>query len=446
MRIGFVSLPVSGHLNPTTAVARKLQSRGNEVVFIGVPDAEPSVRAANLHFVPFCEKQYPAGSIAKACSSVAKLHGEDVISHWLREVSTGLFQAGLEHLPKKLEETGVEALVLDTGHTFLQLVPMSLGMPYAQIWNALHLDPSGTTPACIYSWPHETTPEALARNGAGLKKIGRLLGQNRAIAESYAEKMGLPIDWSNPAATTSKLAVITQAPKEFDFPGIPWPAQFHYAGPFYDNEGREPVPFPWERLTGEPLIYASLGTLVNGRAHVYRSILDAVRALPGMQVVLSVGRIINSDDLAPIPSNTIVVRSAPQIELLKRAALCITHAGLNTALESLGQGVPMVAIPIGFDQPGVAARIAYHGAGEFVEVGDLTVARLSELIQKVLKNPSYRDRARYFQKVIAQTRGLDVAAEAIEQAFRKNLPKVSDRRSNQAGRKAEVALRTAFWN
>jgi len=159
-----------------------------------------------------------------------------------------------------------------------------------------------------------------------------------------------------------------------------------------------------------------------------------------------VGRTINPDDLAPIPSNTIVVRAAPQIELLKRAALCITHAGLNTALESLGQGVPMVAIPIGFDQPGVAARIAYHGAGEFVEVGDLTVARLSELIQKVLKNPSYRDRARYFQKVIAQTRGLDVAAEAIEQAFRKNLPKVSDRRSNQAGRKAEVALRTAFWN
>jgi len=146
-----------------------------------------------------------------------------------------------------------------------------------------------------------------------------------------------------------------------------------------------------------------------------------------MKVVLSVGHNINPDDLdinpddlAPIPSNTIVVRSAPQIELLKRATLCITHAGLNTALESLGQGVPMVAIPMGFDQPGVAARIAYHGTGEFVEVGDLTVARLSELIQKVLKNPGYRDRARYFEKVIARTHGLDVAADAIEQAFRRN--------------------------
>jgi zeaxanthin glucosyltransferase len=79
-----------------------------------------------------------------------------------------------------------------------------------------------------------------------------------------------------------------------------------------------------------------------------------------------------------------------------------------------------VAIPIGFDQPGVAARIAYHRVGEFVEVGNLTVEHLSELIQRVRRNPSYRLRARYFQKMIARSRGLDVAAYAIEQAFQKN--------------------------
>jgi MGT family glycosyltransferase len=120
----------------------------------------------------------------------------------------------------------------------------------------------------------------------------------------------------------------------------------------------------------------------------------------------------------PIPSNAIIVSTAPQIELLKRAALCITHAGLNSALEALAQGVPMVAIPIGFDQPGVAARIAYHGVGEFVEIEHPTSERLAQLIQRVRKNPSYRDRARYFQKVIARTQGLDVAADVIERAFR----------------------------
>jgi zeaxanthin glucosyltransferase len=124
----------------------------------------------------------------------------------------------------------------------------------------------------------------------------------------------------------------------------------HYAGPFHDNEGREPVPFPWEKLTGKPLIYASMGTLVNGLNNVYGAILEAVGEFPEMQVVLSVGKNFNPGDLGPVPSNTIVVRIAPQIELLKRAALCITHAGLNTTLEALAQGVPMVAIPIGYDQ------------------------------------------------------------------------------------------------
>src|SRR5262249_31908558 len=217
--------------------------------------------------------------------------------------------------------------------------------------------------------------------------------------------------------TTSKLAVISQTPKEFDFPNPSWPVQFHYAGPFYDDGGREPIPFPWEKLSGKPLIYASLGTLVNGLEHVYRAILGAVGPLSDVQVVLSIGKNIHLKDLGPIPSNTLVVPNAPQIQLLKRASLCITHAGLNTALESLAQGVPIVAIPIGYDQPGVAARIAHHGAGEFLEIEDLTTEALSKLIQQVRTDPSYQAKARYFQKVIARTRGLDVAADVIEHAF-----------------------------
>jgi zeaxanthin glucosyltransferase len=82
----------------------------------------------------------------------------------------------------------------------------------------------------------------------------------------------------------------------------------------------------------------------------------------------------------------------------------------------------MVAIPMGFDQPGVAARIAYHGVGEFVEEADLTAKRLLQLIQTVLNNPGYREKARYFQKVIARAQGLDTAADLIERAFGKIQP------------------------
>src|SRR4051812_21111218 len=87
-----------------TALARRLQSRGNRVQFLGVPDVEPAVRAANLNFVPYCMREYPAGSIAELYAPVAKLHGLDVLRYQTREITPRFLKAALEHLPGKFEE------------------------------------------------------------------------------------------------------------------------------------------------------------------------------------------------------------------------------------------------------------------------------------------------------------------------------------------------------
>jgi zeaxanthin glucosyltransferase len=82
-----------------------------------------------------------------------------------------------------------------------------------------------------------------------------------------------------------------------------------------------------------------------------------------VQLVLSIGDQLEPEQIGPVPRNAIIVKRAPQLELLKRTSVCITHAGLNTVLESLAQGVPQVAIPVTFDQPGIAARIAAKKTG-----------------------------------------------------------------------------------
>jgi zeaxanthin glucosyltransferase len=420
MKIGFISMPLTGHLNPMTALARRLQSRGHEIFFIGVPDAGPAVRAAGLNFVSWCEEEFPAGSCARALAPVAKLHGTEATRWTIQGAGRAFFQAASRQLPRTIAETGVEALVLDTIHVYLEVVPLSLGLPYAHVWAILNVDLSGATPPSVLPGPYDDTPAGRALNLDGLKKSGNaFFGLVQPLAEEYAERAGLAFDWSDPAATVSRQAavIVSQTPKEFDLPGIPWPSQFHYAGPFFDDAGREPIPFPWEKLDGSPLIYASLGTLVNGIASIYQAILAAVRRMPEVQVVLAKGNNIELNELGPIPPNVIVVDKAPQIELLKRSVLCITHAGLNTALESLAHGVPMMAIPISYDQPGVATRIAHHGVGEFLEVDNLTIDGLHELIQKILHTPAYREKAQYFKDVIAKRPGLDLAADAIERAF-----------------------------
>ena len=133
--------------------------------------------------------------------------------------------------------------------------------------------------------------------------------------------------------------------------------------------------------------------------------------------MLSIGSFLDLDQIGPLPGNAVVVRHAPQLELLKRASICITHAGLNTVLEALAHGVPQVAIPITVDQPGVAARIAEKKTGLVVSLKELTPARLSLVLDQVLNDSTYRDRARYFQQVIAETNGISKAANLLEQAF-----------------------------
>src|SRR6476646_3982474 len=94
--------------------------------------------------------------------------------------------------------------------------------------------------------------------------------------------------------------------------------------------GRVDVDFPWQRLTGEPLIYASMGTLQNGLESVFRAVVEAAARHRNVQLVLSIGGCLDLDQIGPLPGNAVVVRHAPQLELLKRASVCITHAGLNT--------------------------------------------------------------------------------------------------------------------
>jgi zeaxanthin glucosyltransferase len=258
MKIGFLSMPLTGHLHPMTALGRKMQARGHEVTFFGLPDAARIVHSAGLDFVPFGEEEYPVGTTPAMYAHLATLKGEDVVRYSFQEMHPQRARITLEQLPEKLAHTGVEALVIDTVHFFAELVPMNMGIPYAHIWNVLHVDRSGATPPCLFGWDYEDTPVARARNMEAVKKMSSMVQPIQQVARSWAEIHGLQIDWETPDSTISKLAVITQTPKEFDFPGVPHAPAFHYAGPFHDDHGREEVAFPWERLTGEPLIYASM--------------------------------------------------------------------------------------------------------------------------------------------------------------------------------------------
>jgi hypothetical protein len=129
-----------------------------------VPDIGSIARAAGITFVLYGEKEYPIGSIQNLYAPLAKHCGVGVIQYAYKTCSPGLTQAAFDYLPQKLKETGIEAMAIDTAHTFVELASMNMGILHIRIWNILPLDFSGATPICLYSWPNDPTPEGLRRN------------------------------------------------------------------------------------------------------------------------------------------------------------------------------------------------------------------------------------------------------------------------------------------
>ncbi|MFM7910080.1 MAG: glycosyltransferase, partial [Microcystis sp.] len=240
------------------------------------------------------------------------------------------------------------------------------------------------------------------------------------MINSYRQQWNLPLS-STLNDDYSKLAQISQQPAELEFPRQDLPKYFHFTGPFHYSGSREPIPFPYEKLTGQPLIYASMGTAQNRLLWVFQRIAEACLGLDA-QLVIALGGGNSPESLPELPGNPLVVGYAPQLELLQKATLTITHAGMNTTLESLTNGVPMVAIPVTNDQPGIAARIAWTGAGEVIPFNKVSVKRLHKAVKRVLAEDSYKKNALRLQEAIKRAGGVGRAADIIEQAVSTGKP------------------------
>src|SRR2546430_17532458 len=103
----------------------------------------------------------------------------------------------LNSLPAMLTAAAVDAVVLDTVLFYTELAPMSLGMPYAHVANALHFDYSGYSPLCFYDWPHQINSAAVTRNQKGVERFLEMLAPTTAVARTYAQRVGLDVDWGS---------------------------------------------------------------------------------------------------------------------------------------------------------------------------------------------------------------------------------------------------------
>ncbi len=410
---GIICPASTGHLNAMIPLGCELLTRGHRVTLFGFLDAKVRTVASGLEFQSFAEDERPLGSIAQNLTEMGKLSGLAALRYNLKALPK-TSAIVLREATTAIKTTGVEALLVDQFLLEGGTVAEILNLPFVTVCNGLMLNREPNIPPICTTWQYSPTWKGRLRNQIGYQLLSLLTKPIReTIAESRKE-WKLPL-YSHPNDYYSKLAQISQQPPEFDFPRQNLPEHFHFIGPSHKSATRKPVAFPFEELTGKPLIYASMGTIQNRLVEVFQTIASACEGLDA-QLVIDLGGGATPESLPKLPGNPIVVGYAPQLELLKKATLTITHAGMNTTLESLSNGVPMVAIPVANDQPGIAARIAYTGVGEVVALKELNVPKLRSAIVKVLTQDSYKQRAIEMQDAIVRSGGVKKAADIIEQA------------------------------
>jgi MGT family glycosyltransferase len=170
--------------------------------------------------------------------------------------------------------------------------------------------------------------------------------------------------------------------------------------------------FPWHELGAAPLIYISLGTVFNDRPEFFHACMEAFGGQP-LQVVMALGRRLDPASLGPAPANFLLQAHVPQVSLLARAALAITHAGPNSVQECAQAGVPQLLFPQAGDQFTMADRVQQLGAGLRLSDADIAGGRLRELAGRVMTGPSFRRAAAELRESVRKCGGTAQACDEI---------------------------------
>ncbi|HVU14412.1 MAG TPA: nucleotide disphospho-sugar-binding domain-containing protein, partial [Phototrophicaceae bacterium] len=195
-------------------------------------------------------------------------------------------------------------------------------------------------------------------------------------------------------------------------------ARVHFVGPSIAprSDGGD---FPLERLERKPVIYISLGTIRNDNLAFFRACLQAFADRP-YTVVMSVGHKIDAQALDPIPPNFVVRTYNPQLEILQRSDLFITHAGMNSVHEGLYYGVPLLLVPQQQEQTFVALRMQTLGAG--LKLDAPTPDAIRAAAERILSDVRYRQNAAQLGETLRSGGGAARAADLVLALVRENEP------------------------
>ena len=408
LHFGVITSPVRGHIDPLLALASALHERGCRVTFVHAEDAGSLVQGSTAGFRAVGARDYPSGALREY---VKTLGGATGLVGTIRMVAATARLADMlcREAPDALRELGVNMVLADVAEPAGALIARHLGLPFVSVITGLPLHPDPIVPPPYLGWLPDTSPRGRIRIGRVYRAAGVLMTPITRVLRRYARSWNVPGD---PTQVLSPLLTVAQCPPGLDFPrSLPSPP-IAWCGPFRTKEEGS---FDPPHDDGRPLIFCSLGTLQGGRYATLRVIAAACADLGARAVIAHCG-LLTEEQSRSLPGDPLVQPFWPQRAVLRHAQAAIVHGGFNTVLDCLSAGVPMVAVPIAFEQPGTSARLRAAGAAVVVPRWRMTRRTVRNALAKVLNEPSYARAAGSFADQLRGTEGAETAAAGIMSA------------------------------
>lgn len=393
-------------MNPLLALAGELVRRGHRATFVHQPDAAGMVVRPRIGFHAIGGVTHPPGSLNAWIGGMARLNGPFGLFRMIAQTAAQTDMIARE-APDAMRALGIDAVVADQMEPGAGLAAEHLGLPFVTTATGLPINREPGVPPPYVAWPHDASDRGVWKNVGGYRVSDWLMSGVGDVVEANAVRLGLPRRRRADQGFSPR-AQIAQAVAGIDFPRQDLPENFHYLGPWREADGDWMLPNP----DGRPLVFCSLGSLQGSRAAIFHKVAAVCHEI-GLRVVIAHGGRLDPAEAARLPGDPVVVDYVPQRAVLAQCALAITHAGFNTVLDALSFGVPLVAIPLAFEQPATAARLARAGVGEIVSK---RAGRRSmrEAVSRVLNEPRYRENAKRLQMEISAAGGVVRAADLTE--------------------------------
>jgi len=429
--IVFMPFHWASDLNPTFALATKLRNRGHQVHYLCIPDTEPRIRSQGFDFAPIFSRAFPEGTLAKQYESEAqgKRYGfaefRDRFQGTCELLREGELDRAISHLHPDL-------LLTSSGTPWVGIAACKTGVPVISFCSTLiSVEDSVIPPFSTELIPKPTWPSHL-RIWFEWKKLfwsRRRRSRDWDISEdlkSLARDCGYPLEKIDFRVETWPRLLLPELvffPKELDFPRSRKPEGAFFIEALVDIERRD-GDFPWDRIDdGKPLVYCTLGSVLPFKfparaSGFFQMFIDAMAQRPELQGVVTVGNHLKPDEFN-CPENVFITSVAPQVEVLKRASLMVSHGGVTGVKESAFMGVPMLLIPLSYDEFGNAARVVYHGLGARLRLKDVSALELGRSIDRVLEDSSYSARAKIMSEKLSHLEQQSPGVAIIEDMLRR---------------------------